>query len=85
MLIALVLVFVVLGIMQYFLPKPQTPPQDKAQQQQVQQKQPVAPAAPAASTPAPPKSPAAAAKLPVKTAPEETESVLENDFYRITI
>jgi YidC/Oxa1 family membrane protein insertase len=84
MLIALVLVFVVLGIMQYFLPKPQTPPQDKAQQQQVQQKQPGAPAAPAASTPAPPKSPAAAAKLPVKTATEETESVLENDFYRIT-
>jgi YidC/Oxa1 family membrane protein insertase len=84
MLIALVLVFVVLGVMQYFLPKPQTPQQDKGQQQQQQaqppqQRQP----GPAASTPTPAKS-AAAAQLPVKAAAAETESVLENDSYRIT-
>ena len=36
MLLALVAVFVVLGVMQYFMPKPQTPPA-KGQQQQQQQ------------------------------------------------
>ena len=34
MLIALVAVFVVLGVMQYFMPKPQTPPAKGQQQQQ---------------------------------------------------
>ncbi|MBZ5508113.1 MAG: membrane protein insertase YidC [Acidobacteriia bacterium] len=85
MLIALGLVFVVLVVVQYFLPKPQPPQQDKGQQQQQpQQSQPGIPAVPAASTPTPPRSPAVAAKLPVKAATQETESVLENDFYRIT-
>jgi len=85
MLIALVLVFVVLGIMQFFMPKPQTPLPDKGQQQQqAQEHQTGTPAIPAVSTPTPPKSPAVAAKLPVKSATAETESVLENDFYRIT-
>jgi YidC/Oxa1 family membrane protein insertase len=86
MLIALVAVFVVLGVMQYFMPKPQAPPQ-KAQQTQQQQPQqsPVPVAAPTAtSTPLPPKSPAAAIKVPVKAATAETESVLETDAYRIT-
>jgi YidC/Oxa1 family membrane protein insertase len=86
MLIALVAVFVVLGVMQYFMPKPQAPPQ-KAQQTQQQQPQqsPVPVAAPTAtSTPLPPKSPAAAVKVPVKAATAETESVLETDAYRIT-
>ena len=86
MLIALMLVFVVLGVMQYFLPKPQPPQQDKGQlQQQPQQHQPGTPAVPAASTPTPPGSTAVAAKLPVKTASAEEEAVLENDFYRITL
>ncbi|HEX4602849.1 MAG TPA: membrane protein insertase YidC [Candidatus Angelobacter sp.] len=85
MLIALVLVFVVLGVMQYFLPKPQPPQQDKGQQpQQSQQKQPGTPVVPSAATPTPPKPTAEAPKLPVKTAAAETETVLENDFYRIT-
>jgi YidC/Oxa1 family membrane protein insertase len=87
MLIALVAVFVVLGVMQYFMPKPQAPPPEKAQQAQQQQPQqspgPVATPT-ATSTPRPPKSPAAVVKVPVKAATAETESVLETDAYRIT-
>ncbi len=88
MLLALVAVFVVLGVMQYFMPKPQTPP-DKGQQQQQQSQQPQQTPSPVAvpagtATPAPHKSPAAAAKVPVKAATSETESVLETPTYRIT-
>ena len=39
MLLALVAVFVVLGVMQYFMPKPQTPPAKGQPQQQSQQAQ----------------------------------------------
>ena len=88
MLIALVAVFVVLGVMQYFMPKPPAPPTDKTQQTQQQQQSQPSPgprAAPlATSTPLPPKSPAATVKVPVKAATAETESVLETDAYRIT-
>ena len=86
MLLALVAVFVVLGVMQYFMPKPQTPPaKDQAQQQQQAQQTPSPVAAPTtSSTPVSPKSPAAALKVPVKTAASETESVLETPTYRIT-
>jgi YidC/Oxa1 family membrane protein insertase len=88
MLLALVAVFVVLGVMQYFMPKPKTPPDQGQQQpphtQQAEQKPgPVAVPA-ASSTPVPPKSPTAAVKVPVKTAAAETESILETDVYRIT-
>jgi YidC/Oxa1 family membrane protein insertase len=87
MLIALVAVFVVLGVMQYFMPKPPAPPPEKTQQTQQQQPQqspgPVA-VPTATSTPLPPKRPAAAVKVPVKAASAETESVLETDTYRIT-
>jgi len=88
MLLALVAVFVVLGVMQYFMPKPQTP-QDKGQQQQQQSQQaqqtPSPAAVPAASsTPAAPKPSTSAPKVPVKTAASETESVLETPTYRIT-
>ncbi len=87
MLIALVAVFVVLGVMQYFMPKPKAPPPEQAQQTQQQQSQqspgPVA-VPTATSTPLPPKSPAAAVRVPVKAATAETESVLETDGYRIT-
>jgi YidC/Oxa1 family membrane protein insertase len=89
MLIALLLVFVVLGVVQYFMPKPQQPPQDKSQPQQQQSQQPpaavqtpgggVAPASAAKSTRAP-----AAPKVPVKAATAEAESVLETEFFRIT-
>ena len=88
MLIALVAVFVVLGVMQYFMPKPKTPP-DKGQQQQQQSQQPRQTPSPVAvpagtATPVSPKSPAVAMKVPVKTAASETESVLETPTYRIT-
>lgn len=87
MLLALLLVFLVIGGMQYFLPKPQPSPQDKSQQQQQAQKQP-SPSVPASSAPAttppPHKVPAVAVKVPVKAAPAEQEFVLENDFYRVT-
>ncbi len=82
MLLALVAVFVVLGVMQYFMPKPQTPP-DKGQQQAQQKPSPVA-VPTASSTPVPPKTPAAALKAPVKAATAETESILETDAFRIT-
>ena len=68
MLIALVAVFVVLGVMQYFMPKPKAPPPEQAQQTQQQQSQqsPSPVAVPTAtSTPLPPKSPAAAVRVPV--------------------
>src|ERR1700739_5169030 len=86
MLLALLAVFVVLGVMQYFMPKPQTPPDKSQQQQQSQSQQAPSPvAAPASSsTPVAPKSPATALKVPVKTAASETESVLETPTYRIT-
>jgi YidC/Oxa1 family membrane protein insertase len=87
MLIALVAVFVVLGVMQYFMPKPPAPPPGKAQQtpQQQPQQSPGPVAAPTAtSTPRPSRPPAAAIKVPVKAASAETESVLETDAYRIT-
>ena len=82
MLLALVAVFVVLGVMQYFMPKPQTP-QDKGRSNnsssRSRRQQTPSPAAvpTTSSTPVSPKSPAAAAKVPVKTAASETESSLE--------
>ncbi|MCU1334262.1 MAG: protein translocase subunit yidC, partial [Candidatus Angelobacter sp.] len=87
MLLALVAVFVVLGVMQYFMPKPQTPPDKGQQQQQAQQaKQKPGPLAvpTASSTPVPPKTPSAALKVPVKAATAEAESILETDAFRIT-
>ena len=90
MLIALLLVFVVLGVVQYFMPKPKQPPQDQTQPQQQQSQQ----------QPAPTQTPSAGAaasgtavkntqapsvpKVPVKAATAETESVLETKFFRIT-
>ncbi|HZD06765.1 MAG TPA: hypothetical protein VE176_00880, partial [Candidatus Limnocylindrales bacterium] len=85
MLLALVAVFVVLGVMQYFMPKPKTPP-EKSQQQQSQQAQqtPSPVAAPIKSaTPTRPKPPAVVAKVPEKMATAEAESVLETPTYRI--
>ncbi len=76
------LVFVAIAAMQYFLPKPQPPQQQKpaAPQQQAAG----APAAPAAApAPSPQPGPAAARKEPPKQATTETEAVLENDDYRI--
>src|SRR5436305_6991642 len=87
MLLALLLVFIVLGVMQYFMPKPKPPqPENISPQQQAQQtpatKQPTPSATSAAvakSTPAP-----AVAKVAAKAAAAETEAVLETENYRIT-
>ena len=89
MLLALVAVFVVLGVMQYFMPKPQTPP-DKGQQQTA-----TVPTSPANAEssggscrhlPLPRRIslPQLRLRVPVKTATSETESVLETPTYRIT-
>ena len=89
MLIALLLVFVVLGAVQYFMPKPKQPQQNQNPPQQQQSASPSAtmptPAAGAASTPAGKKAAVpGAAKGPVKIGATETESVLETAFFRIT-
>lgn len=91
MLTALLLVFVALGILQFFMPKPKTPPQEKNHAQEQQSPQPTS-ATPsheqtltsAPSTPAKRAPKAEVAKVPVKVATGETESVLENNVYRIT-
>lgn len=83
--LVLLSVFLALGVLQYLLPKPpQPPPQEKGRQQQSQPTPGTAPLPAASTTPAPPKKPAPAVKVPVKGAASETESVLENDDFRIT-
>lgn len=87
MLFALLAVFLVIGVMQFLLPKPQAPAPDKTPQPPQAQQTPGAPAVTGpvgSSTPTPPRTPAVAVKVPVKAASAETESVLENDLYRIT-
>lgn len=89
MLIALLFVFVALGAVQYFMPKPKQPPQNQDQPQQQSQQQPPAvqtPNAGAGSMMAAKSAQAPAApKGPVKVATAETESVLETNFFRITV
>ncbi|MBZ5532240.1 MAG: membrane protein insertase YidC [Acidobacteriia bacterium] len=90
MMLAFVMVFGLIIALQYFLPKPQAPKSQPAGPQQSQQQPTGSPAAAASSaTPAASATQATAAtagapKAPVKMAEAETESVLENDFYRIT-
>src|ERR1051326_8945006 len=89
MLIALLAVFLVLGLKQFLLPKQAQPPAQQQQSQQ-QQSQPNPAATPVPSaTPVPPKSPAAASriplnKIPVKRTDKEEECVLDNGIYHIT-
>ena len=86
MLLAVLLIMIGFGVMQYLLPKPPPPQEQKPadQQQQSQQQKPGTMPVPVASaTPIPPRTPAVAAKIPVKTAAAETETILENDFYRV--
>lgn len=94
MLIALLGVFVVLGLLQFILPKPPQPPaQPQTQQTQPPPVQPSNTPA-AATTPTPAgkpgtkpsgkTAPAAASKIPVKQADKETESVLDNGIYHVT-
>lgn len=90
--LAFLLVFVAIAAMQFFLPKPKPQPEKTAEQQkeqqQQQQQQQVSPATPVTTDiPTKPASRAvaqAAAKLPAKQGTAVAESVLENDYYRIT-
>lgn len=83
--IAFLLVFVMIAVMQLLLPKPQPsqqPPQKEATPQQQPSPTGVTGAAPAAA-PSPKRSPAATAKVAPKQAAKESESILENENYRI--
>lgn len=77
------LVFVMIAVLQYLLPKPKPPQTQK--QTAPEQKAAGAPAAPlpAAQTPSPRPPAAAARKEPPRQATAETEAILENDDYRI--
>ncbi|HEX2330343.1 MAG TPA: membrane protein insertase YidC [Candidatus Angelobacter sp.] len=86
MMLAFLLVFVAIFVMQLFLPKPQQPakPQQQAQQQ-TPQPSPTGFATPSPSSVSKPVSSSSAApKAQTKQASAETEKVLENDYYRIT-
>lgn len=89
--LAFFLVFVLIAVMQFFLPKPQpqktSEPKQKTAQQQQAQATPAAPAttatvAPAAHTKRRAATPAT--KAHTKQAGAETETVLENEAYKIT-
>ena len=83
--LVLLSVFLALGLLQYLLPKPPQPkPQEKGQQQQSQPTPSPAASPSASTTSARPKTPAPTVKVLVKGAASETESVLENDYFRIT-
>ncbi|HEY1937597.1 MAG TPA: membrane protein insertase YidC [Candidatus Angelobacter sp.] len=89
MLLVLLLVFIVLGVMQYFMPKPKAPQPDSAPQQQQQAQQTPAtkqtPVPSATSAPTARRTPAPVfTNVPVKAAAAETEAVLETENYRIT-
>lgn len=93
LMLAFLLVFVMIAALQYFLPKPQP----QTQQQKTATPTPAAtsttPAAETTATATPsttrkkttrPAAEQANAKVPVRQASQETETVFENDFYRIT-
>ncbi|HEX5433426.1 MAG TPA: hypothetical protein VFY05_04260, partial [Candidatus Angelobacter sp.] len=91
LMLAFFLVFVLIAVMQFFLPKPQpqktSEPKQKTAQQQQAQATPAAPAttatvAPAAHTKRRAATPAT--KAHTKQAGAETETVLENEAYKIT-
>jgi YidC/Oxa1 family membrane protein insertase len=95
MMLAFVIVFGLILALQYVLPKPQ-PPKSQPEQTQNQNQSSSAPqtqpspaamgttASPLATPQSKSKAPAAPATVAVKVAADETESVLENDYYRIT-
>jgi len=86
MMLAFLLVFVAIAAMQFFLPKPKPQPEKTAEQQKEQQQP--APVSPVTSAtpgkPVPANARAAAQKLPVKQGTAPAESVLENQYSRIT-
>jgi YidC/Oxa1 family membrane protein insertase len=84
-----VVVFGLILALQYVLPKPQPPKSQPAQSQQSQQQTQPSPAPSTSSTPAAAVqkkegAPSPAPTVPVKMASAETETILENDYYRIT-
>ena len=87
LLVAFLLVFVMIGVMQ-FLVRKQTPapsPEKPATPQEQQTPSPSAPPAPTSTPLAPAKSTAKAPKIPVKQAATESKSVLENKDYRVVL
>ncbi|HKW76098.1 MAG TPA: membrane protein insertase YidC [Terriglobales bacterium] len=81
--LAFLLVFIMIAAMQFFLPKAKPPQQEKpGATPQPSATQPV-PVPAATATPKAPV-PKRAAKVPAKQANGESETVLENDFYRVT-
>jgi YidC/Oxa1 family membrane protein insertase len=93
LLLAFLLVFVVIGVMQFLLPKPQPQPQSEPAKP-AGQTQPQSTPVPSSAVPAAPSVPSAArktpvqqaaAKAPVKHAEAETLTVLENENYKVTL
>lgn len=82
--LAFLLVFIMIAAMQFFLPKPKSPQQQKpgATPQPSAQTTPVA--AETATPKAPVPKPKPKVKAAAKLAGSESEIVLENDFYRVT-
>lgn len=87
LMLAFLLVFVMIAVMQWLLPKPQqqktsAQPQQQNTPQQQAQSTPLATTGPARTSARPAPSAATAKARPVQAA-AETESILENDLYRI--
>jgi YidC/Oxa1 family membrane protein insertase len=89
LLLAFLLVFVMIAVMQYLLPKPQpqAEPQKPAGQTQAQPAAATATPTPGAGiTPSPKATPAGAApKTAPKQAAAETETVLDNEYYHVVL
>jgi YidC/Oxa1 family membrane protein insertase len=84
LLLAFLLVFVMIVAMQYLLPKPkQQPEQQKPAGQTQGQSASSTPTATPTASPAPRRASAPAPQIPPKQAAAETETVLENDYYRV--
>jgi YidC/Oxa1 family membrane protein insertase len=86
LLVALLLMFVMVAVMQYILPKPQPQPEQQkpGDHHQESQQQPAGavPVPTAAGTPTPPRRTPAVA---VKQAAGESETILENDYYKVVL
>jgi len=87
--LALLLFFVFIAVVQFFLPKPKPQPEPEkpapAARTQTAPATPPGPAAASAATPGQRPLPTAIPKAPVKQASTETETVLENDYYRVVL
>jgi YidC/Oxa1 family membrane protein insertase len=82
LLLVFLLVFVGIAIMQYLMPKPAQPPSQPKPGPEQQQPAPTPPP-PAQPTPSPKPQPSAEKNAPVKQAAAETETVAENQDYKI--